>query len=107
MKYSIEYSPLAVEDLQRVRSEVLLASSNADVTKDYLLSLMSKIESKSDFPMSGHPIFYGDKFTGYYFVRYKAYLAFYRVDGERLLVDRILFGKSDYLQILFPLSDND
>ena len=47
---------------------------------------------------------YGHTFTGYYFVIFKAYMAFYRLENNTMLIDRILYGKSDYMRILqiFP-----
>lgn len=41
-----------------------------------------------------------DLFTGYHYVVFKAYISFYRIDGERILVDRVLYGKSEYLRKL-------
>ena len=35
----------------------------------------------------------------------RGYLAFIRVDGNRVFVDRVLSGKSDYLRKLFNLED--
>ena len=100
MTYTIEYSKNAVRDLDRVWAEVLKASRSYDVTERYINDLMDKVESKADHPKLGAPLYYEDRFTGYYFVVFKAYLAFYRLEGERMLVDRVLFGKSDYIRIL-------
>ena len=40
-------------------------------------------------------------FTGFYFVVFKSYLAFYKVEGDRMLVSRVVYGKSDYMRTLF------
>lgn len=100
MKYSVEYSKAAVRDLDRVWSEVFRATRSYDITERYLNDLMDKVESKSEYPLSGAPLHYEDRFTGYYYVVFKEYLAFYRLDGERILIDRVLFGRSDYIRIL-------
>ena len=100
MKYSVAYSKAAVRDLDRVWFEVFKASRSYDVTERYLNDLMDKVESKAEFPKSGAPLYYEDRLTGYYYVVFKEYLAFYRLEGGRLLVDRILFGRSDYIRIL-------
>jgi len=65
-----------------------------------LEELLDKVEKKSDDPKSELPLYYENTFTGYYFVVFKAYLAFYRLEKETMLVDRVLFGKSDYMRIL-------
>ena len=77
MKYSVEYSKAAVRDLDRVWSEVFRASRSYDITERYLNDLMDIVESKSEYPLSGAPLYYEDRFTGYYFVVFKEYLAFY------------------------------
>ena len=100
MSYQVEYSKVAIRDLDRVWAEAYEASKDIDVTERYLEELLDKIEKKSDHPKSGVPLYYENSFTGYYFVVFKAYLAFYRLDKETMLVDRVLFGKSDYMKKL-------
>ena len=80
MKTTVHYSKEAIRDLDRIRSEVMEASKSRDVTDQYLEGLLDKIEAKADYPESGAPLYYEDLFTGYYFIVYKAYIAFYRVD---------------------------
>lgn len=100
MSYQVEYSKAAIRDLDRVWAEVFEASKNIEITGKYIEELLDKVEKKSDYPKSGLPLYYENTFTGYYFVVFKAYLAFYRLEKETMLVDRILFGKSDYMRIL-------
>ena len=100
MKYRIQYSKVAIRDLERVRLEVLNASASNDITDKYINDLLDAIEAKADFPESGKPLYYENDFTGYYFVIFKAYLVFYRVEQTSMMVDRVLFSGSDYLKIL-------
>ena len=85
MKYQVEYSATAIRDLDRIWNEVFEASKDYDTTQKYLDDLMDKVEAKSDCPKSGTPLYYEDLFTGYYFVVFKAYMAFYRVEEDRML----------------------
>lgn len=101
MKYTVEYSRQAIRDMERVWAEVFGSSQSYGTTSRYLNKLQDSVERKSDFPKSGTPLYYGDIFTGYYFVVFKAYIAFYRIENARLLVDRVLYGKSDYLRQLY------
>lgn len=41
-----------------------------------------------------------NSFTGYYFAVFKAYIAFYQVENDKMLIDRVLFGRSDYMRHL-------
>ena len=100
MKFQVEYSPIAIRDLDRVWNEVLETSKDYDITGKYLDDLMDKVEEKADQPKSGAPLYYQDLFTGYYFIVFKAYMVFYRIDGEKMFVDRVLFGASDYIRYL-------
>ena len=100
MKYPIMYSPAAVRDLDRTWSEMFDASKSVDTADRYVEELMETVKKKEEVPGSGSPLYYDDLFTGYYFVVFKAYIAFYRIDGGRVLVDRVLYGKSEYLRKL-------
>ena len=103
MNYKIEYSPIAIRDLDRVYAEVLEASKDTDTAIRYIDDLMDRVASKSEFPKSSSPLYYEGGFTGYYFVVFKAYMAFYRVDADRIYVDRVVFGRSDYMRSIFKL----
>ena len=105
MKYNPEYSPLAMRDLDRVWHEVFGASQNYDICEKYINDLLDKIENKAKYPKSATPLYYEDLFTGYYYSRFKAYLALYRIEGNKLLVDRVLFAASDYRRILHLSSE--
>ena len=100
MKYKVEYSKAAIRDLDRVWAEVFEASEDYDIITRYMDDLMDKIEAKADFPKSGSPLYYQDSFTGYYFIVFKAYLTFYRLENGTMLIDRVLFGRSDYMRNL-------
>ena len=100
MSYQVEYSKAAIRDLDRVWAEVFEASKDVEITERYIEELLDKVEKKSDYPKSGSPLYYENSFTGYYFVVFKAYLAYYRLEKETMLVDRVLFGKSDYMRTL-------
>ena len=107
MKYKIEYSKMAIRDLDRVWTEVFEASKSYDITEKYMDDLIDKVETKAGHPESGSPLYYENSFTGYYYVIFKAYLAFYRIEKDKMLVDRVLFGKSDYIRILYLGSEED
>ena len=100
MSYQVEYSKAAIRDLDRVWTEVFEASKDLEITEKNITELLDKVEKKSDYPKSGSPLYYENTFTGYYFVVFKAYLAFYRLEKDTILVDRVLFGNSDYLRKL-------
>ena len=100
MVYSVKYSRKTVEDLQKIKEDVFKACLDKNITVNYLKELMDKIKEKELFPESGTPLMLMGMFTGYRFIVYKAYIAFYRIESKEILIDRILLGKSDYINIL-------
>ncbi|MBQ7145984.1 MAG: type II toxin-antitoxin system RelE/ParE family toxin [Lachnospiraceae bacterium] len=102
MAYTVAYSPLALQDLLRVRDEVFSACRDKETTDRYMNDLMDAVEAVADFPEIGSPLYYENLFTSYYRISFKAYLIFYRLEEKRLLVERVLYGKTDYLRLLFP-----
>ena len=82
--YDISYSPEAIRDMDGIFE-----------------NLQDKIEEMVGHPKTGTPLYYEELFTGYYSVRFKEYLAFYRLEGTVMYVDRVLQRKRDYLSLLF------
>ena len=52
----IEYSPVAVRDLERVWAEVFEASASEETATKYVDDLMNQISAKQNFPKSGAPV---------------------------------------------------
>ena len=100
MSYILQYSPTAKSDFVRIYYEVFQTSLDNNMTKQYVKELVQKIKDKVDFPESGTPLNFNNIFTGYRYVIYKSYIAFYTIDGNNMKVNRILYAKSDYLKIL-------
>lgn len=96
------YSKEALSDLDNIYSNVLEASKDHDTANKYINDLLDTLEAKSNIPKTGTPLYYDGLFSGYYYVVFKAYIAFYYVENDTIFVDRILSGKSDYLRVLFP-----
>ena len=100
MKYRIEFSKAAIRDLDRMWAEVFEASRSNDTSNQYITDLLDFTEKRSIFPKAGNPLYYENSFTGYYYIIFKAYIIFYRLEEEKMLIDRVLFGKSDYIRQL-------
>ena len=100
MKYTIKFSPCSLHDLEKVFSEILNISMNNNTAVNYINGIIDKIKEKEDFPESGTPFYIDNVFTGYRYVIFKSYIVFYKVRSEEILVDRILYLKSDYITLL-------
>ncbi len=99
--YSLKYTPQAVRDMDSVWNEVYEASQSLDVADKYIQDFAEVIASKKHFPKSGTPLRYKGLFTGFYLLTFKKYVAFYRIKDDCIEVLRIIYGKMDYMKILF------
>lgn len=100
MKYSVIFTDDALLDINRVYDEVFKTCLDNNLTRDYVNGLLEKIEIISDFPESGAPLYIGEFLTDYRYIIYKSYLAFYHFDNGKIYIDRVLYGKSNYLVTL-------
>ena len=101
MSYSVRYTPEAIRDMDAVWDGVYEALKSYDIADWYVEEFADTIAAKKAFQFSGIPLEYRGLFTGFYFVNYKKYKAFYRVRDSYLEVIRIIMSKSDYIKMLF------
>ena len=98
----IVYSPKAQNDLDEIWtyiSEKLLNPSAAEATVNGILDTIDMLQAQAEI---GKPLYFSsDLFSGYRFLVYKNYLAFYRTSKDTVYIDRIIYGKRDYMRLLF------
>jgi len=105
MSYTLRYSPAAMQDMEAVWDGVFEASKSYEIADSYVNDFADEIATKRAFPQSGIPLLYRGLFTGFYSVNFKAYKAFYRINGSYIDVVRIIMMKQDYIRILFGETD--
>ena len=102
MKNKIYYSPEARQDLDKIWEHIaseLQNPSAAEKTINHILPAVSQLE---DFAEIGALLSSIADVEGDYRVLVTGnYLAFYRTLRGEVYVDRILYGRRDYLRILF------
>jgi plasmid stabilization system protein ParE len=98
----ISYSGAAIKDLEQIGDYIAGQFKSFGVALDTVNKIQGRINTLADFPLIGAPLssIY-EIITDYRFLICGNYLAFYRTDGNSVLVDRILYSKRDYLAILF------
>ena len=98
----IVYSPKARNDLDEIWtyiSEKLLNPSAAEATVNGILDTIDMLQAQAEI---GKPLYFSsDLFSGYRFLVYKNYLAFYRTSEDTVYIDCIIYGKRDYMRLLF------
>ena len=80
----IEYSPIAVRDLERVWAEVFEASASEETATKYVDDLMNQIFKRNKTSKVRRSAAHEGLFTGFYFVTFKSYMAFYKVETDRM-----------------------
>ena len=97
MKHQVLYSEQAIRDLDKIWVEVFEATKDPEKASGYIDELVDKVDERGRQPESGAPLMFGDLFTGYRIILFKAYIAFYRANEKSIFVDRILHQRSDYI----------
>lgn len=102
MKNKINYSAEAKRDLEDIWDYVAFELSNPSAARRTVNRIMDDVDRLASFPELGALLSsITNRVTDYRYLVTGNYLTFYRVLGDAVYVDRILFGRRDYLRILF------
>lgn len=102
MVVEIQYSPAALRDLEQIGDYIAVELNNPSAALHTLDKIQDGIDKLVEFPKMGAPLSARYEDVGDY--RYLVsgnYLTFYREDAENVYIDRVLYGKRDYVNLLF------
>lgn len=103
MKNNIHYSPKALNDLNEIWDYIFFELCNPDAAQNTVGNIMDTADRLESFSEIGAPLSSVTNIeSDYRFLISSNYIIFYRVIGNDIYIDRILYGKRDYLRILFP-----
>lgn len=104
MQSKIEYSPRALKDLDEIWDYIEVKLCNPSAAQNTVDGIMDRVDGIASFPESGSKLeFENGLNSGYRYVVFKNYLAFYRLKpNDVVYVDRVIYGGRDYMSILFP-----
>lgn len=95
-------SPEAKQDLLEIKEYISNELDSPIAAKNVTDKIIKQISSLSDFPKIGTMLSsIINMETGYRFLVCGSYTAFYRYIDNTVFVDRILYGKRDFMRILF------
>jgi plasmid stabilization system protein ParE len=98
----LRLSLLAQEDLQAIKAYITDELQNPQAAINTVAKITKKLRNLEDFPYMGVSLSSKiDIETDYRFLVCGGYMAFYRYDGEIVHIIRILYGRRDYVKILF------
>ena len=98
----IKYSGASLADLEQIGDYIAEQLNSPQAALSTVRKIQDSIDNLTDFPLMGTPLssIY-DVETDCRFLVCGNYLAFYRLIGDYVFIDRILYGKRDYISILF------
>ena len=103
MKNKIQYSQLAFKDLDEIWNYITNELSNPLSAESIVNGIIDTIDGLGRFPEKGTKLIFDNGLdSGYCFIIYKSYMAFYHIQDELVYIDRIMYGKRDYINNLFP-----
>ncbi len=102
MKNKIHYSAEARRDLDDIWDYIVTDLCNASAAERIVSGIMDTVDQLENFSEMGALLAsIANVDSDYRFLVSGNYLIFYRVSGMNVYVDRILYGRRDYLRILF------
>ena len=102
MKNKIHYAVEARRDLDDIWDYIVTDLCNASAAERVVNDILDVVEQLENFSEMGALLAsIANVDSDYRFIVSCNYLIFYRVSGMNVYVDRILYGRRDYLRILF------
>ena len=102
MKNKIHYAVEARRDLDDIWDYIVTDLCNASAAERVVSDILDVVEQLENFSEMGALLAsIANVDSDYRFIVSGNYLIFYRVSGMDVYVDRILYGRRDYLRILF------
>ena len=103
MKNSIHYSPKAQNDLDEIWEYITAHLCNPQAAENTVNKIMDTVDELENFSETGALLSSVTAIeSDYRFLTSGNYMVFYRVNGQDVYIDRVLYGRRDYLRILFP-----
>lgn len=103
MHNKILYSPLALKDLDAIWDYITNELMSPSAAENTVNGIIDRIDGLDGFPETGSRLLFDNGLdSGYRFINFKNYMAFYHIQMELIYVDRVMYGKQDYMKTLFP-----
>jgi len=98
----LKISPEARNDLVEIKNYISQELNSSQAAENLILKITKKIRGLLDYPVIGASLSSViDVQTDYRFLVCANYLIFYRYEDEVVYVIRILYGRRDYVRVLF------
>ena len=99
---AVHFSPEALNDLEEIKSYIQNDLENDIAAANTVKKIIDRIRELEAFPKMGSPL---DSVTktenSYRYLLCNNYTAFYRVEKDSVYIVRVLYGRRDYMRVLF------
>ena len=102
MKNKIHYSPESRRDLDDIWDYIVSELQTRSAAERVINRIIDAVDPLKNFAEMGTPLSsIADIGTDYRFLVSGNYMVFYHVQGSDVYIDRVLYGRSDYMSVLF------
>ena len=102
MKNKIHYSPESRRDLDDIWDYIVSELQTRSAAERVIDRIIDAVDPLKNFAEMGTPLSsIADVGTDYRFLVSGNYMVFYHVQGSDVYIDRVLYGRSDYMSVLF------
>jgi len=105
---TIHYSPLSIDDLKSIHEYIASNLKSPLAAHNTASAITERIRGLESAPELGTPLSAICDFNSdYRFLVVNNYLVFYRFEADSVYIIRILYGRMNYLSILFDGTKED
>ena len=98
----VTISTLALADLREIADYIAFRLQNTSAALSIIRRLRTSILSLGSYPEMGSPLLVSAKpDCPYRYLVCGSYMVFYHIADDAVRIDRVLYGRRDYLSILF------
>lgn len=102
MKHKLRYSAQARKDLDEIWDYIVADLGNCIAAEKTVNRIIDDIERLADFPEMGLMLRnVAHMVTDYRYIVSGNYMAFYRVSDKTVYIVRVLYGRREYMRVLF------
>ena len=99
---NLHLSPEAQEDFSEIKAYIAEDLENPQAALSTVTKITKTIRMLQEHALIGAPLSaIADVNSDYRYLTSGSYMIFYRVAGKDIFIDRVLYGRRDYLHILF------
>lgn len=106
----VKISPLARADMREIGDYISRELRNPGAALRMIQRFQETIKPLSELPEMGAPLLAAEKQrASYRYLICSSYMIFYHLSDDSVMVDRVLYGRRDYLALLFgdQLEENE